>query len=128
MMQPLCGADEFLGQTEIDEIAGHGDVVGLLLDDIAGDEIEDLAPMHKFAPAMPIDVAEHALAQQLAALGLRHRAQMNVGQMGEGEHGAQLPGFRPFSTVRLGQSIQRSILQALSIERLGPVVCPLTEY
>ena len=90
MMQPFRGADEFLGQAEIDEIAGDGDVVGLLLDDVAGDEVEDLAPMHVFPPAMPIDVAEHALAQQLAAPGARHRAQMNVGEMGEGEHGAQL--------------------------------------
>ena len=87
MMQPFGGAHEFLRQAEIDEIAGHGDVVRLLLDDVAGDEVEDLAPMHVFPPAMPIDVAEHALAQQLAAPGARHRAQMDVGQMGEGEHG-----------------------------------------
>ena len=87
MMQPVGGAQELLGQAEIDQIAGHGDVVGLLFDDIAGDEIEDLAPMHVFPPAMPIDVAEHALRHQLAAPHARHRAQMDVGQMGEGEHG-----------------------------------------
>ena len=46
MMQPFGGAHEFLRQPEIDEIAGHGDVVRLPLDDIAGDEVEDLAPMH----------------------------------------------------------------------------------
>ena len=89
MMQPFRGAQEFLGQAEIDEIAGHGDVVGLLLDDVAGDEVEDLAPVHVFPPAMPIDVADHALAQQLAAPGARHRAQMDVGEMGELEQGSR---------------------------------------
>ena len=43
--------------------------------------------MHELPPAMPIDVAEHPLAQEVAPAGPRHRAQMNVGQMGEGEHG-----------------------------------------
>jgi hypothetical protein len=71
----------------IAQIAGHGEVVGLLFNDIRGDEIEDLAPVHVFPPAMPIDVAEHALAQKLAPLGARHRAQMDVGEMGAGEHG-----------------------------------------
>jgi len=55
MMQPLGGAQEFLRQTEIDEIAGHRDVVGLLLDDVAGDEVEvaielDAAPREVEVP------------------------------------------------------------------------------
>ena len=54
---------------------------------LSRDQIEDLAPVHEFPPAMPIDVAEHALAHQLAALDPRHRAQMDVGKVGEGEHG-----------------------------------------
>ena len=74
MMQPFRGVHEFLGQAKIDEIAGHGNVVGRLLGDVGGDEIEDLAPVHEFPPAMPIDVAEHALAHQLAAFDPRHRA------------------------------------------------------
>ena len=46
MMQPFGGAHELLRQPEIDEIAGHGDVVRLPLDEVAGDEVEDLAAMH----------------------------------------------------------------------------------
>ena len=87
MFEPFGRAHELLGEAEIDEIAGHGDVVGGLLGHVARDEIEDLAPVHEFPPAMPIDVAEHALAHQLAALDPRHRAQMDVGKVGEGEHG-----------------------------------------
>ena len=86
MMQPFRGAQELLRQAEIDEIAGHRDVVRLLLDDVAGDKVENVATMHEFPPAMPIDIAEHALRHELAAPGPRHRAQMNVGEMGEGEH------------------------------------------
>jgi hypothetical protein len=60
-------------------------VVGFSLDEIAGEHVEDIAAMNELPPAMPIDVAEHALAEEVAPEGPRHRAQMNVGQMGEGE-------------------------------------------
>jgi hypothetical protein len=85
MMQPFGGEEKFLRKPEIDEISGHGDVVGLSLDQIAGEHVEDVAAMHELPPAMPIDVAEHALAEEIAPARPRHRAQMNVGQMGEGE-------------------------------------------
>ena len=85
MMQPLCGADELIRQAEIDEIAGHGDVVRLPLDDIAGQDVEDVAPMHQFPAAMPVHIAKDALRHQLRTPCLRHRAQMNVGEMGESE-------------------------------------------
>ena len=85
MMQPFGGEKKFLRQPEIDEIAGHRDVVRLPLDEIAGEHVKNIAAMHELPPAMPIDVAEHPLAQEVAPAGPRHRAQMNVGQMGEGE-------------------------------------------
>ena len=90
MMQPFRRAHEFLGQPEIDQIAGHRDVVRLPLDDVAGQKVEDLAAMHELPPAMPVDITEDALAHELATPRPRHRAQMNVGEMGEGEHRAPL--------------------------------------
>ena len=90
MVQPFGGAQEFLGKPEIDEIAGHRDVVGFLLDDVAGDKVEDLAPVDEFPPTMPVDISKHALRHEVAALGPRHGAQMNVGEMGEGEHEGSL--------------------------------------
>ena len=93
MVQPLRGEDELLRQAEIDEIAGHRDVVRLPLDDIPGQDVEHVAPMHELPPAMPIHIAEHALAHQLAAPRLRHRAQMNVGEMGKGEQGLGQSGI-----------------------------------
>ncbi len=59
---------------------------GVALDEIVGEEIEDLAPVHEFAAAMPVHVAEDALGQELPAPGARQRAQMNVGEVGEREH------------------------------------------
>ena len=41
--------------------------------------------MHVFAAAMPVDIADHALGEQVASLGARHWAQVDVGKMGEGE-------------------------------------------
>ncbi len=87
MAQPFRGADELLRQAEIDEVAGDGDLVGLALHDIAGEEVEDLAAMHELAAAMPVHVAEDALRHEVAAARARHRAQVNVGKMREGEHG-----------------------------------------
>jgi len=88
MMQPVGGAQELLGQAEIDQIAGDRDMVGIPLEKVAGERVEERAPMHQLPPAMPVHIAEDALRQEMAALGPRHRAQVNVGEMGESEHGA----------------------------------------
>lgn len=113
MMQPFRGAEEFLGQAEIDEVPGDGDVVGLPLDEVAGQHVEHVAPVHELAPAMPIDVSEHTLAHEIAALGPRHGAQMDVGEMGEGEHKRSLS---------VGQSeearLKRTFLQRLRPNRI----------
>ena len=90
MAEPLGGKGEFPRKAEIDEIPCHRDVVGLPLRDIAGQHVEDIAAMHELSPAMPIDIAEHALAEEIASAGARHRAQMNVGQMGESEQCGRL--------------------------------------
>ena len=106
MVQPLGGEEKFLRQAEIDEIASHGDVVRLPLDEIAGEHVEDVAAMHELPPAMPIDVSEHALAEKVTAAGARHRAQMNVRQMGESEQCGK-PLFEPMSSLRLFLAIPR---------------------
>jgi hypothetical protein len=94
MMQPFRCAYEFVWQAEIDEISGHRDVVGLLLDQIMGEQVEDLAPMHELPPAVPVHIAEHALRHELASPRPRHGAQMNVREMGEDEHGAARGSLR----------------------------------
>ena len=86
--QPFRGKHELLRKPEIDEVAGHRDVVRLPPDDILGQHIEDVAPMHELPPLMPIHIAEHALAEEVAAPRPGHRAQVNVGQMREREQGS----------------------------------------
>src|SRR5262249_61725714 len=86
VMQPLCGADEFLWQPEIDQVSSHRDVVWLPLGAIVGEQIEDLAPGHVFAAAMAVPIAEHALGEEVAAFRARHRAQRGVAEMGGWEH------------------------------------------
>ena len=83
--KPFGGKDEFLRQAEIHEISGDRDVVRLAADEVLHQHVEHIAAMHELPPAMPIHVAEHALAEKIAAPCPRHRAQMDVGQMGEGE-------------------------------------------
>ena len=74
--QPFSGKHELLRQAEIDEVAGHGDVVRLPLDDVLSQHIEDVAAMHELPPAMPIHIAEHALAEEVAS---RHACRVIAG-------------------------------------------------
>ena len=85
MAQPLGGKHEFLGQSKIDEIPGHRDVVRSPLDEIAGQHVEDVPAVHEFPPAVPIDIAKYALAEEIPPPGAWHGAQMNVGKVSEGE-------------------------------------------
>jgi hypothetical protein len=87
MVQPFGGADEFVRQSEIDQVSGDRDMVRLPLGKVVGEQIEHLAPVHVFAPTVPVHIANHAFGEQVAALGARHRAQMNVREMGESEQG-----------------------------------------
>ncbi len=82
LMQPVGGEQEFLRQPDIDEVSGHRDVVGPALGNVAGQDFENIAAMNELPPAMPIDIAQHALAHEIAAARPRHGAQMDVGEMG----------------------------------------------
>ena len=77
--KPFGGKDKFLGQPEIHEIAGHRDVVWLAADEVLHQHVEHIAAMHELPPTMPIHVAEHALAEKIAAPRSRHRTQMDIG-------------------------------------------------
>ena len=82
--EPRRARGVFVGQRQIDEIAGDRDVVDAMRLQIARDRIEHFGAMDVFALALPIDEAEAALADELREP--RPRGQMQVGQMGEYEH------------------------------------------
>ena len=58
------GCAKFCRKSDIDEIARNGDVVWLLVEKVAYEPVENLAPMLA-AAAIPIDIAKGALADQL---------------------------------------------------------------
>ena len=116
--QPFSGKHELLGQAEIDEVAGHRDVVRLPLDDVLGQHIEDVAAMHELPPAMPIHIAEHALAEEVATARPRHRAQVNVGEMRESEQGGRTTskgGLRIMNRRQIIRSVRTVYLLILGL-------------
>ena len=83
-LQPAARARVFVGQRQIDQIAGDRDVVDAEGFQIAPDRLEDFGAMDVFALALPIDEAEAALVDELRKP--RPRGEMQVGQLGEYEH------------------------------------------
>ena len=85
-LEPGAGGGIFDRQREIDQIPGHRDVVGAGGLQVARDRVERLAAMDVFAAAMPVDVAEPALAGELKKP--RPQRHVQIGQMCENEHRA----------------------------------------
>src|SRR5262249_11280729 len=85
--EPRAGGRVFAGERDVDEIAGHRDVVGRLRLEIGHDAREHLAAMDQVALSPPVHVAGRALAQELAPARRPQRAEMGVRQMRENEHG-----------------------------------------
>ena len=84
--QPVAAARKFGRQRDIGNIAGDRDVVGCLRLDVGDDRRERRRIVNEAALALPVDVAGHALADQLAPARRRQRREMRVGKMREGEH------------------------------------------
>ena len=79
--QPLAGRCEFRWQRQIDQIAGDGDVVGLLDVEVRPQQVEQFAAVDGVAIALPVGVAERALADQFVQARRRQRRQMRVREM-----------------------------------------------
>ena len=54
----MARAFEFGGQGDIDEVAGHRDVVGMVLADIPHDRFKGLGAVNGMPASPPIQVAE----------------------------------------------------------------------
>src|SRR5579863_6340228 len=83
--EPGRGRGLFGGQADVEDVAGHGDVIGPMPQDVADEAAQQIHVMGAIAAAAPIDIAEAALAHQLDERGFRQRADMRVREMGEGE-------------------------------------------
>ena len=84
LVQPRLRPHIFGRYREIDEVAGHRDMVGGGRLQVARQRLDHLAAVDKFALAVPIDEAEAALAGEL--LEPRPRGKMQIGEVAEHEH------------------------------------------
>ena len=83
-IEPRPRAAVFIVERQIDEVTGHRDMVGRETFQIAHDGFGDFRAMNEFALALPIDVAEAALADEIGEA--RPRRQVQIGQMREHDH------------------------------------------
>jgi hypothetical protein len=74
-------------ECEIDEVAGDRDVVGDLGPQVRHQHVEHVAAVIFVPVARPVEVAERALAQELAELRSGQGRQMRIGQMRQREGG-----------------------------------------
>ena len=84
--QPLPGHVDLDVERQIDEVAGHRDVVGSRCLHVANDRVDDAVMQELAAVAMPVDIAGDPLGYEIAIGYIGKRSQMNVGKMREPEH------------------------------------------
>jgi hypothetical protein len=77
---------EFAGEGEVHQVAGDGDVVGLVLGHVGDKSRQDIRVEAMGTVAVPVHIAERALRDEVAAADFRQRAEMRVSDMGEEEH------------------------------------------
>ena len=81
--EPGLGRGEFCLQRQVDEIAGHRDVVRPLRLHVGDQRVQHLAAMIFVAVAGPVEIAERTLAREFAKPRLGQRRQMGIGQVRE---------------------------------------------
>jgi hypothetical protein len=89
-LEPFGGAPEFLRQGHIHEVAGKGDVVGILRLDVGNDAGQRLGHVKMHAMTPPVAIARDALVQELSRARRRHW-QMWIGEVRQREHAGPPP-------------------------------------
>ena len=79
--EPDARRGEFRVEGEIDEIAGHGDMVRPLRLHVGDQRIQHVAPVIFVAVTGPVKITERALAGEIAQARRRQRRQMRIRQM-----------------------------------------------
>ena len=90
-----CAGREFRLQRQVDEIAGHRDVVRPLRLHVGDQRVQHLAAVIFVAVAGPVEIAERALAREIAKPRRGQRRQMRIGQMRQRER------YRSFALRRI---------------------------
>ena len=85
-LQPSPCGDDLAGQADVHQVAGDGDMIGLVRHQIV-EEVAQYWPGQRVHPApTPVDVADDPLGHQLERAGARQRAEMRIGEMSQCKH------------------------------------------
>src|SRR5262249_58456357 len=93
--EPLVRGGKLGGKREIDEVAGHRDVVDVGRREVVLDEREHLGTMDGVAPAIPVDETEAALVGKLERARRRNGPEVRIGEVGENKRHYELPMSMP---------------------------------
>ncbi len=107
-LQPFARRDDLAGQADIDEVAGDGDVVRPLRDQIVEQPGQHRSGQRMHAAAAPVHIAEHPFRGELAGADARQRTEMRIGEMGEDEHRATEYRLSPGGDSREGRGYARA--------------------
>ena len=88
--QPLPGHIDLDVERQVDEVAGHRDMVRARRLDVAHDGVDDAVVQELPAVAVPVDIAGDPLGDEIAIGYIGKRPQMNVGKMRKPEHSSLL--------------------------------------
>ena len=83
---PACCVIELAGERDVDDVAGHRDVVGRGGGHVLGQGLEDWCHIEVLPVQGPGQEAKDALVQQLADAAVRQRSDMGIRQMRQCEH------------------------------------------
>jgi hypothetical protein len=107
-LQPRPRRRKLRLEREVDEVAGDRDVIRRLRLHVRHQRVEHLAAMDLMAIARPVEIAERALAREIAQPRRGQRRQMRIGQMGQGKcrhHSLSAGDLREPATARSSRGI-----------------------
>jgi hypothetical protein len=117
--QPCARWREFRLQRQVDEIAGHRDVVRGLRADVGDQRVEHLAAVIFVAVARPVQVTQRALAREIAQPRRRQRRQMRIRQMRQCERHRQGSGRFDAALYWQGGPLRARINKDQSRRKIG---------
>ena len=99
--EPVLGEGDFARKSDVDDIAGHDDMVRRLRLDIGDDPGEHAHVVLSAALIEPVHIARDALAEKLGEIWPRNGTDMGVGQMSQSKIQENLMSLHARSTAAL---------------------------
>lgn len=95
-----AGGLVLVGEADVDEVAGHRDMIDLGADDVVQQPVENVHAVMLGPAAAPVEVAGQALAHEVAPVRLRQGADVRIGEVGDADHGVTLCARRAAAVSR----------------------------